>query len=117
MYIGPDRRTRRTSNFTNAVRLLLESIARRFGLRSLVLGDSEGLLVAAFSSSEDPEELAACAPLVARNKIRAEYSGMPLTVWPVKTGSGPLTFCAIGDHRTVAAATLMANRGVRRILG
>jgi hypothetical protein len=117
MYLGPDRRERRSANIVTALKFLLDSVAERFGLLSLVLTDDEGLLVAGSSPLVDPEELAAHAPLVARNVIQPEVEGWPLSVWPVETGSGPLTFCAIGEDRIIGAATLMANRGIRRILG
>lgn len=116
MYIGPDRRQRRSDNIVTAIRHLLDAVTERFGLLSLVLGDEQGLMVAGSSPLVDPEELAACAPLVERAVIDAEFEGWPLIVWPVHTRSGHLSFCAIGEERQVAAATMMANQGVRRLL-
>ena len=116
MYLGPDRRLRRSTNIVKAIQYLLDAVNERFGLFCLVLTDDQGLRVAASSPLVDAEELAAVSPLVERNVIEPEFEGWPLAVWPVKTESGNLTFCAIGEERVVAAATLMANQGVRRLL-
>lgn len=116
MYLGPDRRLRRSTNVVKAIQYLLDEVNERFGLFCLVLTDDQGLLVAASSPLVDAEELAAVSPLVERNVMEPEFEGWPLAVWPVQTKSGNLTFCAIGEERVVAAATMMANLGVRRLL-
>lgn len=116
MYNKRERRLRRSKRMGSALNLLVDAIAERFGLISLVLGDDQGFVVAGRSPLVDAEELAARAPLVERKIFEPMYSGWPLSVWPVHTCWGNLVFCAIGEKRAAGAATLIANKGVRRIV-
>ena len=111
-----ERRFRRSANVLKALDFFLDSLCDHFGLISLVLGDDQGLLVAGSSFVLDPEELAARAPLVEKKTMPGSYQGWPLRVWSFNTEHGELSFCAVGDERKVAAATLEGSRGVRRIL-
>ncbi|MCD6497969.1 MAG: hypothetical protein J7M25_06645 [Deltaproteobacteria bacterium] len=111
-----ERRNNRTNDQLNALRLMMDATVQRFGLLGLVLADDEGLMVAASSPLIDPEEMAAVSPLLVRNPDAPEPFDWPLEVWRVNTNEANLQFCAIGEHRSVAAATLKASRAVRRIL-
>lgn len=113
---NPERRFRRSKDALEALTFLLDSLCTKYNLVSLVLGDDQGLLVAGSSHLLDSEEIAARAPLVAKNFIEKELNGWPLQVWKAKTGDEMLQFCGVGSSKALAAATLNGSRAVRRIL-
>jgi hypothetical protein len=63
-----DRRVRRTQNKKQAITYYLQSCILRLGVRGLVLGSKEGLVVAAAGDGVDPETAAAYAPFVFHDK-------------------------------------------------
>ncbi len=66
----PERRRRRSSNTYEAIKLQLEYIFEKEDLRSFVLGDSRGLMLAHAGHLQEAEVLAAYAPLLARSADR-----------------------------------------------
>jgi len=63
-----DRRVRRTQNKKQAITHYLKSCILRLGMRGLVLGSKDGLVVAAAGDGVDPEAAAAYAPFVFHDK-------------------------------------------------
>ena len=111
-----ERRSRRSKDVLKALQYLLDALCARYNLVSLVLGDDQGLLVAGSSHLLDAEEMAARAPLVAREVLDNDFQGWPLRVWGARTGDDTLQFCGVGRDKALAAATLHGGQAVRRIL-
>ena len=111
-----DRRTRRATHTQRALEYLLEAVTEKFRLLGIVLSDQDGLLVAGSSPLVDAEEMAAVAPLVAREKKDRPLFGWPLQAWEVRTPYGNLALCAIGERGAATAASLHAARRIRAIL-
>jgi hypothetical protein len=63
-----NRRTRRTQNKKQAITYYLQSCVMRLGMRGLVLGSKDGLVVASAGDGVDPEAAAAYAPYVFHDK-------------------------------------------------
>ncbi len=111
-----ERRLQRSRDVLQAIQYLLDCLCEKYNLISLVLGDTQGLLVAGSSFLLDPEELAARAPLVAKKFMDEDFLGWPLQVWQARLGDESLQFCGVGSRKAMAAATLHGSRAVRRIL-
>ncbi len=63
-----ERRVRRTHNKKQAITYYLQSCVLRLGVRGLVLGSRDGLVVASAGDGVDPETAAAYAPFVFHEK-------------------------------------------------
>ena len=111
-----ERRADRSQSAPTALQKLLETVSEKFGLLGMVLADELGLLVAGSSPIIDTQEMAAAAPLVEKGRRKQPLFGWPLKAWRVSTKHGDLVLCAVGEKASVAAASLHAARGVRRIL-
>jgi hypothetical protein len=118
-----ERRTSRSPNVTEALRLQLRRSATLSGARSMVLADDDGLVLA--SSRPDPaaDEVAAVARFLGTS---GTHEGpLPCAAGPEHVsvhrfgrGRARLYLCALGGRAEVRAVEIhRAIRGIERILG
>ncbi len=111
-----NRRTRRTQNTKQAITYYLQSCIMRLGMRGLVLGSRDGLVVAAAGDGVDPEAAAAYAPYVFHEKweypdeVDASYfvDAIPLS-------DDTFYLFAVGNT-SEAAISQRTKGGIRRII-
>ena len=126
-----ERRRRRSNNSFEAIRLQLEHLHERLDLDALVLGDSNGLLLAGAGDRLDAEVLAAYAPLLSNRTERSRRREVLDTIRRMAPALGGReiavrSFCVDGQHLLLGivgdgnaqlhAALYRALTGVRRIL-
>jgi hypothetical protein len=117
-----ERRVRRSSQTSEALRFQLEHVAREQDLVALVLADSMGVLLAANRAGPEAEELAAVAPIAARRASLcakspiSEERYMPCAVGQVTVDDSAFYILAVGQRYRAKMAIATASFGVRRIL-
>ena len=114
----PERRRKRSSFAGLALHYLFSAIARRQGLKGIVLADTAGLVVATNLKESDAEEVAAMAPLMARS-AGLEYDwywGSPLVIQNVEVDGYPFYLCALGANQPAVQGAHEAAGAVDRIL-
>jgi hypothetical protein len=112
-----DRRVRRTRNKKLAITWFLQSCIMRLGMRSLVLGSKDGLLVAAAGEGVDPEAAAAYAPFVFQDGW--EYPDpveAPYFVDAIPLDGTTLYLFAVGPTSDVSLTKTGTKGGLRRII-
>lgn len=113
-----DRRYKRSTDRTEALQFLVESVADRSGVRALVLLDDAGRLLAGTGMPEEVVGLQRTARDVAWGRanptqIDRETRGRDVTARSIATPGGMLYFAALGETmRGLGDAT----QAVRRIL-
>ncbi len=118
----PERRRRRSTRTSLAVRYQLEAVRERGEFPALVLADDQGLVVAAAGDPSLCEELAAHAPLISRATISRSgmtprLRGAEVEVRPLHLPDGLLHLACVGGPSARDALLDHSARGVRRILG
>ncbi len=113
-----DRRTKRSTDRTEALQFLVESVADRSGAPALVLVDDHGRIVAGMGMPDDVVGLARTARDVAWGKASAlqidlATRGRDVTARSVATPEGMLYFAALGERMSGLGD---ATQAVRRIL-
>lgn len=126
MPILVERRRRRSGYPGLALHYWLAEIARQNDLFALVLADSSGLLVGSSLRGPEADELAAIAPLIARDDHPASYSSdagtrkrrpsVPVTVQCVAVEGDSMYLCAVGEAEQSHEGLSEASTGVHRIL-
>jgi|GEM_PF-1702135 hypothetical protein len=126
MPILVERRRRRSGYPSLALHYWLAEIARQNDLFALVLADSAGLLIGASLRGPEADELAAIAPLIAREDHPASYEGdagsrrrrptVPVTVECVAVEGDSMYLCAVGEAEQSQEGLSEASDGVHRIL-
>jgi len=113
-----DRRSKRSTDRTEALQFLVESVADRSGVRALVLIDDMGRILAGTGMPEEVLGLQRTARDVAWGRASSEQidvatRGHDVTARSIATHGGMLYFAALGDAmRGLGDAT----HAVRRIL-
>ncbi len=127
----PERRRRRSGNTYEAIRLQLEHIFERRGLRCFTLGDDRGLTLAHAGHGQEAEVMAAYAPLLATttnrerrmeifNRIRSfvpDASESTVAIRTFHVDGEVLHLCVLGEAGVQHTDLYRAISGVRRILG
>lgn len=111
-----DRRVRRTQNKLHAITYYLNSCILRLGMRGLVLGSKDGLVVAAAGEGVDYEEAAAYAPFVFHEKWDyPEDVDAPYFVDAIPLADDTFYLFAVGNtsESSIGAHT---KGGIRRII-
>ena len=113
-----DRRFKRSSERTEALQFLVESVADRSGAPALVLVDDSGHIVAGVGMPDDVVGLARTARDVAwgrasTRQIDAATRGRDVTARSVATRDGMLYFAALGERMSGLGE---ASHAVQRIL-
>lgn len=115
-----ERRERRSSEHSMALRYQLESTLQKGRMAAVALADGAGILVAWAGEDDLCEEIGAVAPLVARGApsrlSRRAVSADDLSVRSIDCFGQPLFLASLGGG--VARDALLAHsaRGVQRIL-
>ena len=123
-----ERRQQRATNLSDAMTLLFDSIADRFGIDALALADGDGLLLAAHGDLDDCDTLAAYAPVVSRASdafVRRDMldrldgylvssSGSAIEVTPVGAND-EMFICAVASRQVDRTGVVRAITGVQRI--
>lgn len=121
MFLGKERRARRSDELAMALQYLLSAQRERAGLTHILLSTTDGILLAADGDRAECEELAAYAPFIARGEGFAldprRLAG--LSVHRFRVGREDLLLLLRGEAGGDAVApVLMASiEGVVRILG
>ncbi len=121
MFIGRERRARRSDDLAMALQYLLSAQRERAGLTHILLGTTDGILLAYDGDRSECEELAAYAPFIAKGQGFAldprRLGGV--SVHPFQCGRESLLLVLRGERAPEAVApVLMASiEGVVRILG
>ncbi len=102
-----ERRTQRSPELQQSLKLLLSAIAQRSGVELLVLSTEDGALVAANPAGTDPERLRARVPA-------SETAVLPLDAF--RHDDQPLYLWARGQRGAARVAVSEAEQGLRRIL-
>ncbi len=113
-----DRRTKRSTDRTEALQFLVESVADRTGARALVLVDDAGRIVAGMGMPDQVLGLARTASDVAWGRATVAQldqatGGQDVTARSVATRDGMLYFAALGERMRGLGD---ASHAVRRIL-
>jgi hypothetical protein len=113
-----DRRFKRSTDRTEALQYLVESVADRSGTHALVLVDDFGRIVAGTGMPDEVVGLARTARDVAWGRatepqIDAATRGRDVTARSVATRDGMLYFAALGERMSGLGE---ASQAVRRIL-
>jgi hypothetical protein len=113
-----DRRSKRSTERSEALQFLVEAVADRSGVQALVLVDDYGRIVAGMGVPRDVAGLAVTARAVAWQRsaeidIDRMTRGRDVTARPVATKEGMLYFAALGDR---VAGVGDAVKAVQRIL-
>jgi len=113
-----ERRLKRSAERVEALQYLVESVADRSGVQTLVLADDAGRIVAGKGAPDELTGLAQAARDVAwrcasASEVDRLTRGQDLTARSVATDDGMLYFGALGDR---VAGVGDAVRAVRRIL-
>nr|PZN23836.1 MAG: hypothetical protein DIU78_13225 [Pseudomonadota bacterium] len=108
-----ERRQRRSQDFGEALTWLLEATCRRARLRSLVLSDRAGLVVAGVGPSNECDEMAAWAPLVAE---RGAVASNAPELFALRVAPLDAYLCTASAGRAHTAALSEAAAGCARIL-
>ena len=113
---NPDRRVRRTQNKKQAITYYLQSCVLRLGVRGLVLGSKDGLVIAAAGDGVDPETAAAYAPFVFHDKWSyPEEVAAPYYVDAIPLADDTFYLFAVGNT-SHASLSPRAKGGIRRII-
>ncbi|HLV66850.1 MAG TPA: hypothetical protein VKY73_13605 [Polyangiaceae bacterium] len=108
-----ERRKRRSQDFAEALTCLLEATCRRARLKSLVLSDRAGLVVAGVGPSSECDELAAWAPLVVE---RGATAGNAPELFALRVPPLDAYLCTASAGYAHTAALSEAAEGCARIL-
>lgn len=115
-----DRRRARSSDPLIALTRMLDAARSTACLEALAVSDMSGLLVAGSGASQDCDELAAWAPLVAANDTapaRGEVrTSARAEVWRIRVDGVDLLLSALGSAEGRAATLHRAAAGCERIL-
>ncbi len=115
-----ERRARRSSEHTTALRYQLESTLKRGRMAALALTDKDGLLVAWAGEDGLCEELGAVAPMVARGAPRRlsnqGLQGDDVAVRAIDCFGEPLFLASLGGGVAREALLSHSARGIQRIL-
>lgn len=112
-----DRRRKRSNYAGLALQYWFASVARRARLLGLVLGDSAGMLVASNIRGPEAEELAALAPLLARDRDPGlSPPDVPVAIKRMQIDRTALFLCAVGGGGQRSSGLRWAESGVHRIL-
>ena len=117
MHRGPDRRVNRTHNKQLAIEYFLRSCILRMGIRGLVLGTRDGLLVATAGEGVDVESAAAFAPFVFHEKW--DFPETVADAWfvdAIPLADTTLYLFVIGRANQGSRTTQQTKSGIRRIL-
>jgi hypothetical protein len=111
-----DRRVRRTQNKKHAITYFLQSCVLRLGMRGLVLGSKDGLVVAAAGDGVDPEAAAAYAPYVFHDKWKyPDEVDAPYFVEAIPLADDTFYLFAVGNTSEVSISG-RTKGGIRRII-
>lgn len=115
-----ERRARRSTEHTTALRFQLESTLKRGRMAALALTDKDGLLVAWAGEDGLCEELGAVAPMVARGAPRRlnnqGLQGDDVAVRAIDCFGEPLFLASLGGGVAREALLSHSARGIQRIL-
>jgi hypothetical protein len=115
-----ERRARRSSEHTTALRYQLESTLKRGRMAALALTDAEGILVAWAGEDGLCEELGAVAPMVARGAPRRlnnqGIQGDDVAVRAIDCFGEALFLASLGGGVAREALLSHSARGIQRIL-
>lgn len=115
-----ERRARRSSEHTTALRYQLESTLKRGRMAALALTDKDGMLVAWAGEDGLCEELGAVAPMVARGAPRKlnnrGLQGDDVAVRAIDCFGEPLFLASLGGGVAREALLSHSARGIQRIL-
>ena len=117
MFQGRDRRLQRSGSTDTALGYFLKSCAIRLGLRAIVLGSRDGLLLAAYGDAVDPDSAAAYAPLVYQDaRPFPEPVEESYFVEAIPTSLTTLYLFVVGQAAAPSLARNGTTTGIRRIL-
>ena len=118
-----ERRTRRSDNITQALRLQLAACRDAGRLAAMVLADRDGLPLAVVGDLPTCEEVAGRMALVGqrvssyRGTVRTEDGAWPVHMRRVTVDGAGLLLCAIGGSRSERHRQIVrSSAGVERIL-
>ncbi len=111
-----ERRVRRTQNKKQAITHYLKSCVLRLGMRGLVLGSKDGLVIATAGDGVDPEAAAAYAPFVFHEKWEyPEEVDAPYFVDAIPLDGDTFYLFAVGNT-SEASISGRTKGGIRRII-
>jgi len=111
-----ERRVNRTQNKKHAITNYLKSCVLRLGVRGLVLGSKDGLLVANAGKGVDPEAAAAYAPYVFHDKWDyPDQVDAPYFVDAIPLDGETFYLFAVGNT-SKASISGRTKGGIRRII-
>lgn len=115
-----ERRRKRSSYKALALQYWLSSVARQNRIVALVIADTSGMLVAGSLKGPEAEELAALAPLLARedengNTITMRHR-LPMAIAEAEIDGATYYLCAVGKSNGCDHGLGQATRGINRIL-
>jgi hypothetical protein len=123
VFMQIDRRIRRSDETTEALTLQLAATATRAACTAVVLSEKDGLAVAEVGDDGSTEEIAAMAPMLARDgrrwhgTVHTSWGDRLVTITPMPSAHGALYLCAVGGQIcTLGAELISGGRGVLRIL-
>jgi len=118
-----ERRRNRSNDLNIALGLQLHYSAMRARFRSLVLSEELGLLVAAAGETDESEELAALAPVLAGERrywqgvIKTATARRRVTVARVDTPLGTFFLSGVAGHASaILSELLQSGEGIARIV-
>jgi len=115
-----ERRTKRSTFTSWALRYYLASVARRNQVVAMVVADTAGLLVAGSMRGPEAEELAAVTPLLMREasdgRTLVQRHDLPMSIERVPVEGESVYLCAVGDTSRCSSSLDEARKGVERIL-
>jgi hypothetical protein len=118
-----ERRTQRSQNVTEALRLQLRRSADLAGIRTLAVADRDGLVLASSRPDDVCDEVAAVARFLGRSgtyegPLPSPVGSFQASVHRFGRGATSLYLCAVGGRAAVRGVEIhRAIRGVERILG
>lgn len=118
-----ERRRSRSTNVTEALHFQLRRSAELAGVRSILLADGDGLVLAASRPDPEGEEVAAVARFLGRSgghegPLPSASGPRHVSVHRFGHGRSSLYLCAIGGRSAVRGIEIhRAIRGIERILG
>jgi hypothetical protein len=119
----PNRRSNRSDNTCEALRLQLQIIAKRAGFSSIVLGDDIGLVVASAGNKSISDYLAAVAPELTsggkawHGRLPTNKGEVLLHIAPIRFDDSYLYLSALeGSGNSIIKELFIGGRGVVRIL-
>lgn len=116
-----ERRRNRSENTSDALRLALNSAAKRGALDAVLLVDDEGMLVAQSDSGVDLSMLAAVTPIVGRGravpKIKRDGRSLDLAVDSMRLFDETIYVAVLGGSRRSRSREVLGSKAAaKRIL-